>query len=80
MANSRTYKIWTLMKRRCLNEKDPSFHNYGGRGIEVCERWGRPDCRARVDMRRMAERLLLRRWRQARVVPGMHRGIPGGLG
>lgn len=27
------------MIRRCHDERDPAFHNYGGRGIRVCARW-----------------------------------------
>jgi len=27
------------MKRRCLNPNAIDFPNYGGRGIQVCERW-----------------------------------------
>ena len=27
------------MKRRCLHTNNPSFKNYGGRGIRVCKRW-----------------------------------------
>lgn len=27
------------MKGRCLNPKDPYWKNYGGRGIQICERW-----------------------------------------
>lgn len=27
------------MKARCGNPNDPEFHNYGARGIQVCERW-----------------------------------------
>lgn len=36
---SSVYKIWTLMRRRCRDKNDGSYHNYGGRGIRVCERW-----------------------------------------
>jgi hypothetical protein len=31
--------IWNGMKRRCYDTKDKAFHNYGGRGIKVCDRW-----------------------------------------
>lgn len=27
------------MKARCYSPNDKSFHNYGGRGIRVCDRW-----------------------------------------
>lgn len=27
------------MKQRCTNPRNKSYHNYGGRGIEICERW-----------------------------------------
>jgi hypothetical protein len=33
------YHVWASMKRRCRSPNDPEFHNYGGRGIAVCERW-----------------------------------------
>jgi hypothetical protein len=34
-----TYVIWIGMIKRCGNSKSDQFHNYGGRGISVCERW-----------------------------------------
>jgi hypothetical protein len=33
------YRSWQLMKRRCYNENDPYYFNYGGRGIVVCAEW-----------------------------------------
>ena len=39
MTNSRTYRIWRDMINRCHYEKYPERHLYGGRGIQVCERW-----------------------------------------
>jgi hypothetical protein len=36
---SAEYRAWDHIRRRCLNPKDKSFQNYGGRGIAICERW-----------------------------------------
>lgn len=33
------YRIWSLMRDRCNNPNNRHFANYGGRGIQVCERW-----------------------------------------
>lgn len=33
------YRVWTHLKGRCLNPKDKSFANYGGRGVTVCAEW-----------------------------------------
>lgn len=30
---------WRNMHDRCRNDKNTAYHNYGGRGIRVCERW-----------------------------------------
>lgn len=38
-CNSRLYRVWQAMKHRCLNPKDAEYHNYGGRGITVCNEW-----------------------------------------
>jgi hypothetical protein len=32
---------WVSARQRCLNPNNPRYSDYGGRGIEVCERWGR---------------------------------------
>jgi hypothetical protein len=39
MSRSRTYRTWHAMTRRCIDPRNLSFHNYGGRGISYCERW-----------------------------------------
>lgn len=33
------YQTWSNIIQRCENPKSSSFHNYGGRGIKICERW-----------------------------------------
>lgn len=33
------YGIWRGIKQRCLNPRSPSYMDYGGRGITICERW-----------------------------------------
>lgn len=33
------YRAWCAMRKRCENPRDGSFMRYGGRGINVCERW-----------------------------------------
>lgn len=35
----RLYLVWMDMRRRCRDEKDLEYHNYGGRGISVCREW-----------------------------------------
>lgn len=39
MTKSRTYKIWSSMKTRCLNPKATNFEYYGGIGVTICEEW-----------------------------------------
>lgn len=34
-----TYYSWQNMHARCRNPNVPSYPNYGGRGISVCQRW-----------------------------------------
>lgn len=33
------YRIWRHMRTRCENQNSPAYKWYGGRGIQVCERW-----------------------------------------
>ncbi len=35
------YGCWQEMRKRCLNVNHPSYQDYGGRGIKICERWSR---------------------------------------
>lgn len=35
----REWTVWCSMKQRCSNPKAVQFANYGGRGIQVCQRW-----------------------------------------
>lgn len=40
MAGGSTFRTWAAMRQRCTNPENPSYPDYGGRGITVCERWG----------------------------------------
>jgi hypothetical protein len=33
------YGSWNAMIQRCYSAKNIGYHNYGGRGITVCDRW-----------------------------------------
>jgi hypothetical protein len=39
MSKTRMFKIWTGVTKRCTNENCSSYNRYGGRGIEMCDRW-----------------------------------------
>ena len=39
LRTHRLYSIWGEMIRRCTNIKHKRYKDYGGRGIQVCERW-----------------------------------------
>ena len=39
MSDTRTYRIWESMKRRCRERLKESFPYHAGKGVTVCERW-----------------------------------------
>lgn len=39
LTGQRFYRIWSNMKRRCQDPKDNQYHNYGARGIAICQSW-----------------------------------------
>lgn len=39
LSGTLEYGIWGSMRDRCNNPQNPSYEQYGGRGIKVCERW-----------------------------------------
>jgi len=40
MTNSRKLKqMYSNMKYRCLNPKNPGYPRYGARGIKICQEW-----------------------------------------
>ena len=38
-SNSKLNHVYRSMKERCSNPNCKSYHNYGGRGIDVCNEW-----------------------------------------
>lgn len=38
-SGTRLYYSWQDMKKRCYNEGNSRYANYGGRGIKVCDEW-----------------------------------------
>ena len=36
---STEYNSWRAMRERCNSPKNKAWHNYGGRGITVCDEW-----------------------------------------
>lgn len=37
--DKRLYAVWNGIKQRCRNKNNLSYHNYGGRGINICDEW-----------------------------------------
>lgn len=40
-GHKRLHRIWHGMRSRCYRDYDINYHNYGGRGITVCDEWNR---------------------------------------
>lgn len=38
-SNTRVYRIYAKIKRRCFVKDDPAYPRYGGRGITMCDEW-----------------------------------------
>jgi hypothetical protein len=38
-TNTTEFNIWHSIKLRCLNSNNKAYHNYGGRGIGMDQRW-----------------------------------------
>lgn len=39
IKNRKLYEIWKGIKARCFNINSKDYHNYGGRGITLCNEW-----------------------------------------
>jgi hypothetical protein len=39
LSHTKLYKIFATLKDRVLNSKNKAYHNYGGRGITICDEW-----------------------------------------
>jgi hypothetical protein len=39
MYQTPIHRVWSNMIQRCHNPKNTAYHNYGARGIKVCDRW-----------------------------------------
>ena len=39
LSNTRFFRIWTHMRTRCEKPTNNQYHNYGAKGIKVCDRW-----------------------------------------
>jgi hypothetical protein len=38
-SGSKLHAAWKNIKQRCRNKNNTAYHNYGGRGIDICEEW-----------------------------------------
>lgn len=43
LAGTCLHNIWSGLFTRCENPNSSEYHNYGARGIKVCDEWQKPD-------------------------------------
>jgi len=55
------FRVWIAMRQRCYYKKNIHYHNYGGRGIKVCDRWKDSFQNFLEDMGQKPERMTLER-------------------
>ena len=48
LSKAKLYSVWGTIVDRCTNDKCKGYHNYGGRGISICDEW-RHDVKAFYD-------------------------------
>jgi hypothetical protein len=41
ITDTPTWKTWRSMRKRCNQVNKDGYESYGGRGINICERWNR---------------------------------------
>lgn len=39
LSNTREYRKWVNIKKRCYDPSYAAYKNYGGRGIKMCDQW-----------------------------------------
>lgn len=41
LCKTQLFKVWVGIKQRCNNPNCSTYHNYGGKGIKVCDEWNK---------------------------------------
>lgn len=50
MSYTKIYRVWRGIIERCKDINNRNYQNYGGRGIDICERWEKSFSSFLVDM------------------------------
>ena len=58
---SREYSTWVSMVKRCSDPKEKAYEYYGGRGINVCDRWKNSFLNFLIDMGKRPEGMTIDR-------------------